>query len=437
DYLDNIQVSLFDKKEQHKIKVFNWQDEFPEIFKKGGFDVVVGNPPYIFARNNMFTEQQKNYYYKHYPISEYQLNTYLMFTERASTLVKAKGLVGYIIPNNCLTINSFDRFRRFLVDEMSYLHIVNSFDKVFSGANVDICILIFGKEYQHTTRHSMGELRNGAFQLVSGDFTELLTKNYIINTTQCLDPNNPVPKIMDKMNELSKPLSQYVTVSDGLKMYEEGKGKPPQTGEEKATNKYFANLKQDDSYQKMLLGSDVKRYNLEWSDNWISYGEWLAAPRKKELFLEPRILVRQVIAKYPYLINAVYTTEPLFNEQSVKIIREFEQIDSLFVLGIINSKITSFWLDNALFKSSRKLFPRVVIKDIEQFPIPTLDLTNKKDKALHDDLVSKVQLMLELQKDDKNDTTKLQIEALDRQIDRLVYQMYGLTEDEIRVVENE
>ncbi|MGL4561236.1 MAG: Eco57I restriction-modification methylase domain-containing protein, partial [Brevinema sp.] len=436
DYLDNIQVSLFDKKEQHKIKVFNWQDEFPEVFKKGGFDAVVGNPPYIFARNNMFTEQQKTYYYKHYPISEYQLNTYLMFTERASTLVKEEGLVGYIIPNNCLTINSFDRFRRFLVDEMSYLHIVNSFDKVFSGANVDTCILIFGKEYQHTSRHSMGELRNGAFQLVSGDFTELLTKNYIIDTTQCLDPNNPVPKIMDKMNSHSLPLSSYAEVKSGLVAYETGKGKPPQTDEMKNNRIYHSNTKKDATYLRYLQGVDVARYALNWSGEWLSFGEWLAAPRKEELYNSPRILVRQIPNKLPYCINAIYTEEQILNDRNSMVLYRFTQ-EPLFILGILNGKLTSFWFAHYFGKLNRGLFPQFKVNELAQFPIPTLDLTNKKDKALHDDIVSKVQLMLKLQKDTPNPTTKLQIEALDRQIDRLVYQMYRLTEDEIRVVEGD
>lgn len=434
DYLDTIKVSLFDKREQHKIKVFDWKEEFPKVFKNGGFDAVVGNPPYVFARNNMFTEEQKTYYYKHYPISEYQLNTYLMFTEKAYYLVKNNGLVGFIIPNNCLTINSFDKFRRFMVDNTSYLHIINSFDKVFSGANVDTCIVMFGKEYQSPYKHTMGELRGGVFTSVDSDFMELLTKNYIINTTQCLDPNNPIPILIDKINEYSIPLREVSDVKTGLKVYQTGKGKPAQTDEMKKNRVYHSNIQKDNTYKHYLQGVDVCRYALNWSGEWLSYGEWLAEPRMSVDFNSPRILVRQIPNKLPYCIHAIYTDGDYLNDINSMIIYKFTQ-DPLFILGILNSKLTSFWFAQYFGKLNRCLFPQFKVNELAQFPITKLDLAKKKDKALHDALVEKVTLMIDLQKQASNDTTKLQIQALDRQIDHLVYEMYGLSEDEISVIE--
>ncbi|MGL5956719.1 MAG: Eco57I restriction-modification methylase domain-containing protein [Brevinema sp.] len=431
DYLEDIEVGLFDKKEQHKIKVFDWREEFPTIIDKGGFDAVVGNPPYIFARNNMFTEEQKKYYYKHYHISEYQLNTYLIFTEKAYELVKQEGLVGFIIPNNCLTINSFDKFRRFMVDKTSYLHIINSFDKVFSGANVDTCLLIFGKEYQSLCKHTMGELRGGKFMSVDGDFTELLIKNYIINTTQYLDLNNPASKIMNKIYENSLPLNKVSTVSTGLKAYQTGKGKPSQTDEMKNNRIYHSNTKKDDTYRPYLQGVDVARYVLNWSGEWLSYGNWLAEPRVSVDFNAPKILVRQIPSKLPYCIHALYTDQHYLNDINSMIIYQFTQ-EPLFILGVLNSKLTSFWFVHYFGKLNRGVFPQFKVNELGQFPIPKLNLTNKKEKALHDELIEKVQQMLELKKDSNQ---KLQIEAQDRQIDKLVYQLYGLSEDEIRIIE--
>ncbi|MDR3234207.1 MAG: N-6 DNA methylase, partial [Planctomycetaceae bacterium] len=83
-------------------KNFDWHKEFPHIFKKGGFDVVVGNPPYIFTRGGKFSKQEKEYYYQHYPLSHYQLNTYLLFIDRAyHHLLRQHGKFGFIVPNNC------------------------------------------------------------------------------------------------------------------------------------------------------------------------------------------------------------------------------------------------------------------------------------------------------------------------------------------------
>ena len=435
DYEDNIEVSLFDKKEQHKIKTFDWEKEFEAIFKNGGFDIVVGNPPYIFARNNMFTEDQKAYYYKHYPISEYQLNTYLMFTEKAYSLVHEKGLVGFIIPNNCLTINSFDTFRRFIVDNTKYLHIINSYDKVFSGASVDTCILIFGKELTATHKHTMGELRNNIFNYTHGDFTDLLRKNYIINTTQYLDPNNPIPALMDKINIASTSTSNFGETCDGIKVYQVGKGTPLQTQQEKQRRAFYATTLLDNTYYKCLGGKDIERYNISWSGEYLSHGKWLAEPRGKLNFLEPRILIRQIPSKPPYCIHAIYTDEPYLNDQSSKILQHIHTYDPLFIVGILNSKLTSFWFIHTMGKLQCSLFPQIRVREMGEFPIPTLDLSKTSDKKQHDELITKVTLMLELQKGSSDPTTQNQINALDRQIDNLVYDLYKLSTEERAIVE--
>ena len=420
--------------------VIKFEDAFNQ-YENGGFDIVIGNPPYIFARNEMFTKEQKEYYYSHYNISDYQLNTYLMFIEKAYNIVNTSGMVGYIIPNNCLTINSFDKFRKFIINNTNYLHIINSLDKVFLGANVDTCILIFSKENIMKTKHVIGELKDNKFNSISGDFFEEFTKTYIINIKQYSVSNKNINYLMEKITNKSLPLNSFAKVGTGLKAYQSGKGNPKQTQAMKENRIFHSMKKEDKTYWKYLQGKDVIRYFLNWSKEYLSYGDWLAEPRKSIKFDKERILIRQTPSKLPYCINAIYTSEAYLNDINSMVVYEFK-INPLFLLGIINSKLISFWFANYFGKLDRGIFPQFKVNELGQFPIIKIDLENKKDKEIHDKLVNLVDSIIEINKklnNEKNPDSatmlRKQVEALDGEVDRLVYGLYGLTEEEIKVVE--
>lgn len=121
--------------------------EFPEVLDNNGnfvgFDIVIANPPYIFARNQSFNDKTKQYYLSHYEVDEYQANTYPLFIELGYKLLKPNGFLAYIVPNNILTIKTTSKIRKFLVEKCKQLIIINSQDKLFADASVDNCF-IFG-----------------------------------------------------------------------------------------------------------------------------------------------------------------------------------------------------------------------------------------------------------------------------------------------------
>ncbi|MCZ9870552.1 N-6 DNA methylase [Brachyspira hyodysenteriae] len=444
DFYESQSVLDFDEETQYKINCFDWEDEFKTIFKGGGFDVVIGNPPYIYTRNEMFSDEQKDYYYKHFEISDYQLNTYLMFIEKGYKLSNSNGLIGYIIPNNCLTINSFDKFRHFIIDETNYLHIINSYDKIFKDASVDTCILIFSKNKLYDFKHKIGELKEGNFNFKTGDFSELLTQNYIINTSIINKVDSPLFSIINKINEKSSPLSNYSKVVDGIKVYQVGKGIPQQTKKQKEDRAFYAKEKLDDTYIKCLSGVDVKRYSLNWCGDWLSYGKWLAEPRWSAKFNIPRILIRQIPTKPPYCINAIYTDEYYLNDQSSKIIQDIQLYNPLFILGILNSRLISSWFVFTLGKLQRSTFPVILVKEVASLPVPNINLDNKEDKEMHDKMVNLVDSIIALNKKllvekNPNAVTMItrQINAVDKQIDALVYKLYNLNDEEVRIIEGE
>ena len=424
--------SLIEKGDE-SLKPFDFNNEFKEVIEQGGFDVIIGNPPYVFARGGHFDEKTKKYYYENFPLASYQLNTYLLFIDRAFRLLKKGGYFGFIIPNTWLTIDTFSPLRKFLLEETSDLQIINIFDKVFGEANVDTCLLIFNKGKSSNVK--LGEFRDGQLAIV-GDFpvSQFKKNNYIINIA--LAKSKDKSAILDKIIDRSKTLDSFSIVKAGLKAYETGKGKPAQTDTMKNNRVYHSKSKESNDYGKYLEGKDVKRYGINWGGWWLKYGECLAAPRDEKLFTSPRILVRQIPSPPPHSINAVFTKEYLLNDINSMIIYGFNGIDPLFALAVLNSKITTFWFVNTFDKFQRKTFPQFKVKELATFPIPNIN------QAEQEKIAKKAQAMLELQKElqatsantDKHNSLKREIEKLDREIDEAIYKLYGLNSEDINII---
>jgi adenine-specific DNA-methyltransferase len=128
----------------------------------GGFDIVVGNPPWGFARGGKLDPDDKAYFYDHYQVAEYQLNLYALFIERSFQQLRVGGRFGFIVPNTWLTIPSYETLRRFILRNASDVEIVNIYDKVFEDANVDCCLIMFTKG--EPTIVEFAEMRDQQFE---------------------------------------------------------------------------------------------------------------------------------------------------------------------------------------------------------------------------------------------------------------------------------
>ena len=431
----------FDFTDDDRIKVncFDWEKEFPAIFKEGGFDVVIGNPPYVFTRGEGFSTIEKEYYYTKFKHQNYQLNTFAMFTEQGHDMLRINGVFGFIIPNNWLTISSMKKFRDFIISDAGNVIIVNNMHKVFSGANVDTSILVFTKTSPNSVRLIESPKPEQYNNIACAPFSNLL-KEQIIQFRSLKNTSGNL--VMKKLDTCTVPLGSISTVKSGLKAYETGKGKPIQTDKMKKSRVYHSDKKKDSHYRPYLEGRDVKRYRLDWSGQYLKYGENLAAPRKPELFKGERILVRQIPSLPPYSINGAITSNDEVNDINSMIIIHPINYSLKFILGIINSRLITYWFDITFDKFQRAIFPQFKVNELEQFPIPVLDLSVKADKIKHDQLVSFVDKMLELKQKEaaeQNQLTKTkisrQIEGINEAIDTAVYGLYNLTEDEIKVVE--
>lgn len=390
---------------------FEWRLEFPEVLSDDwsfkGFDLIIGNPPYIFARGKSFSQIEKKYYTTRYKTAEYQVNTYHLFIELGYSLLREGGTLGYIVPNSLLTIQTNMGLRKYLLSNTRNLFIINSKDKIFEDASIDNCIVFFEKNNPDNV--TFLELNDNDFADV-GKVPSTYFGNEPIFSLSLVGNQMNMP-ILNKIKSQSR-IDKVANVKSGIKAYEVGKGNPKQTEEMMENRIYHSYNPTDSAYVKYLQGENIKRYKLEWSGEWIKYGDNLAAKRKSELFTEPRIIVRQIPNSPPYSINATYTSERYINDLNSIIIYDFGA-DPYFVLGVLNSKIETFWFINIFDKMQRGIFPQFKISELKMFPVP------KEDGIISEKIASLSARQVESYSIDR-----------DKQIDTLVNKLYGITEEE-------
>lgn len=395
-----------------------------DVFRdSGGFDVVITNPPYISTRESKkkgISDEEKRYFRKYYKLVEYQINLYHLFIERGANLLKANGCLCYIVPNNWLTVGKNKKLREFVLGQ-SDITIINFNIRVFKAAVVNSAIIIFRKSANN--RHiDLYEYTDGTkfIKRVGCDFL-LSQRDSIINIEAF--KSDGVLELVGKIESRSVPLSSVASVKTGLVAYQTGKGNPPQTDAMKKNRVYHVTQKVDETYLKYLRGRDVCRYRIGWSGEYLRYGDNLASPRKDfHLYSGNRILVRQIPARPPYCIHACLIKETALNDcNSMNIINIQESPEC--VLGILNSRLTSFWFVYRFGKLQQRILPQFKVGELSQFPLP-------KNRAGRSNEIAEIANRILSLRGSEVDTSGMEAE-----IDQLVYGLYDLTADEIKIIE--
>lgn len=184
-------------------------------------------------------------------------------------------------------------------------------------------------------------------------------------------------RILEKIKEMSKPLKELFEVKSGLIAYEKNKGVPKQTPEDVKNRPYDYSFQYDSSTFKYLNGKDINNFIIEWNNNWLKYGENLAAPRTIDIFSRPRILVREITNSFPNSFVSVYTDQLYLNNRSIiNVLNPKDDTISLkFLLGLLNSELLSYYFTKTNPKSERSLYPKLILEDFGEFPI--IDYVNK------------------------------------------------------------
>lgn len=344
------------------------------------------------------------------------------------------GLIGYITPNTWLNNQSNKKLRAYILENTSVSKIVDySKIKVFDQATVlPIITILENKINKKSLTEVFEPSENGYIKTQSVNQKiwndgELSIININLSQSDLL--------LRNKIEENTQPLEILALVKRGIQLYETGKGIPRQKASDAKDNIYEASKKIDNTYIKFLEGKDIFQYHHIWKDRWIKYGENLAARRDPILFEGERIAVRRIVGK---TLMATYFSDKIGISQLLHIVKPFEPKETKYLLGIINSKLLAFYFRKK-YNRQDKTFPEIRIYELASLPIKQID---KSKKSKHDEIGKLVDILLtlneelkELKLQTKIEQIKQRIEHSEVKINQLVYELYDLTEVEIKIIE--
>ncbi len=480
DFYEGKQMTMLDTEEAQRVNVFDWQTEFPEIFKAGGFDAVIGNPPYV--RQEMIGDF-KGYFQTHYKVFNGTADLYVYFIERGLMLLKEQGIFSFIVANKWMRANYGEALRKWLKAQ-SIEEIVDFGDlPVFQKATTYPCIIRVAKN-KAGKKMNVTSAKTLCFQDLQG---YVAAQHYTMDRTNLDDSgwslsDDRTQELLDKIKKLGMPLGEYVKekIYYGIKT---GLNEAFVIDAETRARLIAEDKKSKEIIKPFLLGRDLKRYQPPVSDiylilmpkgwtriksegiseawNWLSKqypaiakhllpfaekgknrcdkGEYwweLRACDYYEEFEKPKIMLPDISLRGNFALDSVGGK---YCVNTAYIISSADQ----YLLGILNSSLITFFY-KTISATFRGGYLRFIYQYLVMIPIRTIDFNNYHEKKMHDNMVQLVEQMLPLNKQlveaktgHEQTLIQRQIDATDKQIDKLVYELYGLTEEEIKIVEGQ
>lgn len=429
-----------------RLKAFEWRYEFPEVLNdKGqfeGFDCIIGNPPYGVSLPDEYrkTIEEK---YEHAP--DYEI--YCYFISLGHKLLKNNGYLAYIIPNTWLFNVTYENYRVGLFKDWNIVELLDctSF-QIFDSATVRNTVVTFKKSkcnsgftYFRNTR-DLSDETEGKKSKGKDYFSELTQREHQFMSNRelidifsqswglALSLTEQEKKIVTTIDSAGSRLKDYFDVSQGyipyrLKDLEKTYGK--KEGKLiKEEQRWHSDRKIDDSYQIEIKGENINKFECCHGSVYVKYGKHVGTYVDMKYFESPRLLVREIIN--PLL--ACYVEDTYVNDPGIINIIKKEDNDtfSLKVLWcILNSKLATYFLHHFAPKASKGLFPKILIGDMNKFPLPQ---NNADNKYLFDELESCYEHIFA--NEGNVITDKERIKELEDKINQCVFKLYSIESEE-------
>jgi len=404
---------------------FDFKLFFSDVFHgRNGFDIVIANPPYVDVKG--LPPETVRMLFDIFQTAKNRINLYAFFIEKSFALLNKEGTLAFINPNSLLVNESYTPLRKLILPTV--IKLIKLPDHVFEKAVVETMLLflsknrnpdsVLGKQFRNNEQLNFQTVFFSKFSR-SAWFQERECRFNISSQKELLD-------ICKKMDQGTKPLESFFEFSLGITPYDKYKGHGKKLISER---RFHADRKLSEEYVPLISGENILRYViLPKPQEWLKYGDWLGAPRERRFFTEPRIIVRQIISGIPPRIYAGYTQKHLYHAQVgfALLKRDSVATDLLFFLGILDSKLINLYHAEVFLDKEKVTFQKILIANCKKIPIRLP--SSSQEKAIVD---KTNQILAAKQRDSAADTT-----SLEREIDQLVYQLYGLTEEEIKIVEN-
>ena len=460
--------SVLDFGEERKIKPFSWQKNFPEVFDRyvsaekpnavkfkeefnkamktykdameslidtyvkepeheykvraSGFDCVIGNPPYVMLQN-LNTRDVFDYTSRKYQSAKYKIDTYQLFTERAINILKNNGLLGFITPNTFLKNIHSEPLRKFILSNAVLKEFLLFNYSVFASASVDTCIFILQKG--KATENNKTEVNISDIPLEIRNVATI--KQSIFEKNNRTDFNLLISDddshLLNKLLGCSIPLGNLCGAYFGIQTFD------------RAT--FVSKTKVNNEYEPVIDGGNIEPYNLKPVTEFVHYiPTAIKSGGSENIYRQDRICIRQIgITPIATFVPAnIFTLNTIYNVY----LKDNEIANLKFLLGIVNSNCTKFFWKKT-HSDEKKTFPKIKKEAILSIPIPIITQQNKN---LHDNIVNLVDQLLQFNKDlqtttlpEKAEQLKQRIEYNEDRINEIVYELYGLTEDEVKIIE--
>ncbi|ENH1602443.1 Eco57I restriction-modification methylase domain-containing protein [Campylobacter jejuni] len=454
---------------------FEWRFEFPEILDDDGnfkgFDLIIGNPPYIRQEE---LKELKSHLAKNYKVYKGTSDIYTYFYELGFNVLKDNGVLSYITSNKYTRAGYGEALREFLLKNVKFLEYTDlNGIKVFDSATVDTSILCFEKSKSKDNKFKYLALSNEILKTCTydiglyKDFAEFSQNSLSKESFTFSDENTSALKA--KIERIGTPLKEW----HGLNIY-----RGILTGYNEAfiittekRNEILANCKDEAEKErtaklirKMLRGRDIKRYSYEWAGLWvigtfpslkIDIEQYPALKQYLSQFLprieqsgekgcrkktsnkwfetQDNIAYYEEFEKEKIVWNRIssdlcfsYDNQKNFILDSMFSITFYSNINLKYLIANLNSSISKFWIKNNAATLGDGIYGAKIY--IEKLPIPKI---NSKNEKIADELINLVDEILKAKEQDKNANTQ----KLENKINSLVYKLYNLNEEEIKIIE--
>ena len=488
--------SLIDEEFVAGDKAFKWETEYKDIMQNGGFDVIIGNPPYVFTRMQEYDDNLKNFFElcllrcgiekvnKGNNIQSGKLNLYTWFLVRSLGLLKENGILGFIIPNGILRTTTYDIIRKYLIENTKILKIIDLGSGVFEGVTTSTIIIILQKtSNKELIANNNTNIIINVSELLASQYTQYLIaqKDFLSNISYTFNIY-----VNDKKQLLNKKLQDNCEYLGKI-------CKHISPGIDGNKEKYVEKYKKDDKYKPLLYGKNVNKYVINFDSNYICYDrKLLNRAREEQIFLSKKIILQRISGGTSPISacidnNCYYT----FNSVNNIVLLDNCNFKLGYILALINSRLINWYYANN-FSNNSTLTVNISKTFLEKLPIKNAteeqqnSLSQKAErmielnKSLQEETKKAIELIeleykpkkisqnlmsfytlglnpfieeLEKQgvklsltqkedliswyktKSDQLNKIKSEIDTLDRQIDQEVYKLYNLTPEEIQIIE--
>jgi len=497
------QLIPLDDADRSRINAFDWNEEFPDVFKpspsgrgqgEGGFDAVIGNPPYIRIQvMKEWAPQEVEYYKTQYlAASKGNYDIYVVFVEKGLSLLNKSGRLGFILPHKFFNAQYGEPLRLLISQGKHLAEVVHFGDQqVFDGATTYTCLLFLDKPGRSGfSLTSVPDLdvwrREGVATQGTLDMAQVGASEWNFSTGAGNDLFKKLNAMSLRLGDIAAKIAQGIRTSanevyvldvlseDGERYRAHSKQLDTEVVVEKASVSSFlqgreikpyrvapsgkvaiipcslnagrATLIPEKDYAKRFPKTHAylvrnKEYLQEREKGKMRGNGWYAYSRLQniEVMRSPKILVPDIADRASFAFDE--SGEYAFTSGYGIILKPGAGLSEKYVLGLLNSRLLDFFLKR-VSTTLRGGFFRYFTQFVEQLPIRMLDRTKPDQRSQHDRMVSLVETMLALHKQlvaastpHEQESLKRQIDATDRQIDKLVYELYGLTESEVEIVE--